>query len=234
MTTAPNPTGTVHRLAELARGLADVSDTDSEELLARALGLVCEVVPGARWASLTHRAAQPRTLAASDSRATALDELQYRTHAGPCLSALEDSTIVVSNFGAECRWPEFTQLVLTEGLATGSVSYPLAEVGHGATSLNLYTDLDGAGDRIDRQVGGAAVPLLSIVLTAVHQRHSVRHLEIGLATSRSIGAAVGVLMSRHHWTYDQAFDALRTASQHGHRRLRDIAADVVLIGDLPE
>ena len=62
----------------------------------------------------------------------------------------------------------------------------------------------------------------------------MRHLEIGLATSRSIGAAVGVLMSRHHWTYDQAFDALRTASQHGHRRLRDIAADVVLIGDLPE
>jgi AmiR/NasT family two-component response regulator len=114
------------------------------------------------------------------------------------------------------------------------VSYPLTAVGHAATSLNLYTDLDGTKDHIDRQTGEVAVPLLAMVLTAVNQRHRLHHLAIGLATSRSIGAAIGVLMSRHHWTYDQAFEALRTASHDHHRRLRDIAADVVMTGDLPK
>ncbi len=235
MTAPAGTTGLVHRLAELARTLAVKidADADSTELLTHALSLICEIVPGTRWASLTQRQAQLRTVAASDTRATTLDELQYRTGKGPCLSALDDTTMVVSDFAVEGRWPEFTKLVQANGLATGSLSYSLADVGHSDISLNLYTDVEGAGERIDQVIAGVVVPLLAIVLTAAHQRHSIRHLEIGLTTSRSIGAAVGVLMSRHQWTYDQAFEALRTASQHGHRRLRDIAADVVLIGELP-
>lgn len=234
MTASVRPSGFLERLAGLASALGDVSDPNTDELVTTGLALVCEIVPGVRWASVTHRAGQARTVAASDPKATALDELQYDAGAGPCLAAVDGAEVVVSDFAAETRWPDFTAPVLTGRLATGSVSYPLAAVGHSATSVNLYTDLEGASEAIDQQVAEVVVPIFAIVLTAAHHRHSVRHLEIGLTTSRSIGAAVGVLMSRHNWTYEQAFQALRTASQHSHRRLRDIAADVVLIGDLPD
>jgi AmiR/NasT family two-component response regulator len=52
------------------------------------------------------------------------------------------------------------------------------------------------------------------------------------ASNREIGMAMGVLMSRHRLTQAQAFDLLRMASQHTHRKLREIAAEVVETGML--
>jgi AmiR/NasT family two-component response regulator len=42
-------------------------------------------------------------------------------------------------------------------------------------------------------------------------------------------------MNRHKITQDQGFDLLRLASQHSHRKLADIAAEVIATGtiDLP-
>ena len=51
-------------------------------------------------------------------------------------------------------------------------------------------------------------------------------------SNREIGMAMGVLMSRHALTQSQAFDLLRMASQHTHRKLREIASDVVETGML--
>jgi AmiR/NasT family two-component response regulator len=69
-------------------------------------------------------------------------------------------------------------------------------------------------------------------LLAEAQRR-IENLEIALHTSRRIGIAMGILMCRHRWTEDQAFGALREASQHGNRKLRDVAERVALTGDLP-
>ncbi|HZZ97211.1 MAG TPA: ANTAR domain-containing protein [Jatrophihabitantaceae bacterium] len=59
------------------------------------------------------------------------------------------------------------------------------------------------------------------------------NLQIALASNRRIGTAVGILMARHRITDDTAFDLLRVTSQRTHRKLRDIADDVVLTGALP-
>ena len=56
------------------------------------------------------------------------------------------------------------------------------------------------------------------------------NLTLALQTSRRIGAAVGILMSLHKITEPQAFDLLRAASQHSHRKLRDLALDVIDTG----
>lgn len=58
------------------------------------------------------------------------------------------------------------------------------------------------------------------------------NLEIALNSNRDIGTAIGILMSTHLVTQQQAFTMLRTASQHGHRKLRDIANDVIFTGSL--
>jgi hypothetical protein len=222
------------RLADLSHAIVEGETTTGDDLISTALRLVCDLVPAARWASVTHVAKQPETLAASDERALALDEAQYRSGVGPCLTALEDRTVVVSDFATEQRWAEFIAHASTDGVAAGSLSISLAAAGHAATSLNLYADARGRWDDAELEVAMLAAAGLALVLTAVAQRDRTHHLEVALSSSRVIGAAVGVLMTRHGWTYDQAFDALRRTIQHGHRKLRDIADDVVLMGTLPE
>lgn len=58
------------------------------------------------------------------------------------------------------------------------------------------------------------------------------NLEEALATNREIGQAIGILMATDHVAAEQAFEKLRTASQHTHRKLREIAADVAETGAL--
>ena len=59
------------------------------------------------------------------------------------------------------------------------------------------------------------------------------NLERALASNRQIGAAMGILMARLHLTDAQAFDLLRKTSQNRHRKLRDIADEVMMTGELP-
>ena len=60
------------------------------------------------------------------------------------------------------------------------------------------------------------------------------NLERALASNRQIGAAMGILMVRYKLTDEQAFDLLRKTSQHRHRKLRDIAEEVTLTGEIPQ
>jgi hypothetical protein len=63
-------------------------------------------------------------------------------------------------------------------------------------------------------------------------RAKVENLERALVTARRIGMALGILMARYGLTEERAFDALRLASHRTQRKIRDIADDVVLTGDL--
>jgi AmiR/NasT family two-component response regulator len=63
-------------------------------------------------------------------------------------------------------------------------------------------------------------------------QHKIKHLEVALASSRRIGAAVGILMATYKVPERQAFDMLVAVSQHHQRKLRDLADDVVATGSL--
>ncbi|HST46317.1 ANTAR domain-containing protein [Jatrophihabitans sp.] len=64
----------------------------------------------------------------------------------------------------------------------------------------------------------------------------IENLHCALNTNREIGTAMGVLMARHQLTAEQAFSLLRRASQHSHRKVVALAAEVVQTGmlELPE
>jgi AmiR/NasT family two-component response regulator len=62
----------------------------------------------------------------------------------------------------------------------------------------------------------------------------VEELRFAQLSNRRIGAAIGILMASRKVTDDQAFDLLRAASQHTHRKLRDVAEDVIRTGELEE
>jgi AmiR/NasT family two-component response regulator len=58
------------------------------------------------------------------------------------------------------------------------------------------------------------------------------NLQFALATNRRIGIAIGILMWQRRLTEGQAFGLLRTHSQHGHVKLRDLAESVIFTGTL--
>jgi len=59
-------------------------------------------------------------------------------------------------------------------------------------------------------------------------RHSVyARLQARLASMPVIEQAKGIIMARQGWSEDQAFDALRRASQRENIKVRDLAASIV-------
>jgi hypothetical protein len=53
---------------------------------------------------------------------------------------------------------------------------------------------------------------------------------VALISARQIGVATGILIASLKITAAAAFELLRTASQRTHRKLRDVAEDVILTG----
>ena len=62
----------------------------------------------------------------------------------------------------------------------------------------------------------------------------IAHLEVALRTARTIGVAMGILVERHKVSECEAFQTLVDASQRANRKVRDIAADLIFTGQLPE
>jgi len=102
------------------------------------------------------------------------------------------------------------------------------------TVLTLYSCepgglSDGAQDAATIFTGHASA-LVALVGATEH----AANLQTALQSSREIGMALGILMAHRKITSDDAFDLLRTASQNLHRKLRDVANEVMETGTLPE
>jgi hypothetical protein len=69
-------------------------------------------------------------------------------------------------------------------------------------------------------------------LAVAVERDKAAHLQLALVTNREIGQAIGILMSTYKLTSQQGFDLLRMASQHTHRKLREVATEVCETGML--
>lgn len=77
-----------------------------------------------------------------------------------------------------------------------------------------------------------ATELLQAERRLATAERQVANLEVALSSNRDIGTAIGILMNAHLVTQEQAFAMLRTASQHGHRKLREIANEVIFTGSI--
>jgi transcriptional regulator with GAF, ATPase, and Fis domain len=152
------------------------------------------------------------TPAASDELPRRIDEIQYRTGEGPCLDAIRQHHVFeTDDVSAEARWPNFS----AEAAATGVRSM---------LSFRLYVDEStlGALNLFSRQVGAF--------------RHSEQERTVGVVFSAHAALALeakGILMAQTGKTEREAFEALRRASQLLNVKLRLVAEDVTLTGQLP-
>ncbi len=108
-------------------------------------------------------------------------------------------------------------------------------------ALNLYAATPHAFDDPTEiaQVSALAAQadaVLSVVTNQADQVQLTEQLREALPSRSAIDQAIGILMGHQRCTATEAFALLRTASQHGNRKLRDIAADIVtsVSGQPPE
>ncbi len=99
--------------------------------------------------------------------------------------------------------------------------------------MNLFGASAGCYDDEAVQLGAVFAAHASTALALYNTEQKAGNLQIALASNRQIAMAVGILMAYHRVSEEDAFALLRTASQHLHIKLKDIAKDVVETGVLP-
>jgi hypothetical protein len=193
-------------------------------------------VPGAEHAAITlvTGSKQPETIVATGELPRQVDAIQYDTGEGPCLEALIQSDLVwADDLRQDRQWPRFAPRAVEATGVRSMVSYRLYLTSERRGALNFYATTPQAFDRLALGVGAIFASYASLTLLNDLHQDKIMNLERALESSREIGTAIGILMARELCTADQAFDMLRLASQHTHRKLRDIAAQVKDTGALP-
>jgi hypothetical protein len=193
-------------------------------------------VPPARWVSVTWRAPDaraPSTPAATGEPARAADEMQYSAGEGPCLEAGTGLPVLATGPELARRWPGFGAAVLARTPVRAVLSHPLP----GAPvlgSINFYAEVPTSFGTEALRGAAEAAAAGSVVLAGVTARAHADNLEQALTSSRQIAAAIGVIMAQSRCTYDEAFAQIRAASQRTHRKMRDLAEEILFTGALPE
>jgi PAS domain-containing protein len=165
-------------------------------------------------------------------------------HNDALIASLGGDEPAVARPAKEC-WPERWEVLrplATEVLRTGEIVTidDLVLPVDGNPSTYWTMSLAPLDDETGRATGVLSIgmDLTARVTTRELERRSAdaatANLQVALASNRRIGTAIGILMAHQRITDAAAFELLREASQRTHRKLRDIAEDVVLTGTLPD
>ncbi|WP_369132320.1 ANTAR domain-containing response regulator [Modestobacter sp. I12A-02662] len=206
-------------------------------LLQRVVDLVQQAMPAGAEVSITVvRGERPTTAAATGQLAGDLDEAQYGRGYGPCLEAAFGSQFTeIADGRAEHRWPDYVPAFLElGGLSALAAPVPAAPL---VAGLNVYARSARAFTADDRSALAQFAAYAGAALTTMHALQEARELAANLRRAMEFRAVIeqakGILIERHKLTADQAFRLLADASMHTNRKVRDVAEDLVLSGELP-
>lgn len=216
-------------LAALARSLA--AEADLAGVMSRVLQASVAHIGGAEHAGITvlSRSAAS-TPAASDELVLAIDNLQYSTGEGPCLSTAADheAVVIVDDLTTDPRWPVFSPGAISRGIRS-MLSFHLYTNRDTIGALNIYARPPHAFTPDSVNTG---VVLAAHCAVAIAAATTSANLRSALESREVIGQAKGILMERFKITSTAAFSLLITASQQSNRKLRDVAAEVTTTGAL--
>lgn len=222
--------GLPESLTEIA-GLL-LSEERLEAVLELCVSLTARTLPNATGVSVTLlRDGRFETAVYSNDITKRVDEWQYATGEGPCLSAATSGAVqFVRDLSTDRRWPAFAEMAVAES-ASSMLAVPFVPMGEPIGTLNIYsTKVEGFGDD-DLEVASlfaqqaAIVIANSVAFTSAEMTNG--HLKAALESRELIGQAKGILMERERCSADEAFGVLRGISQRTNRKLRDVAQDVV-------
>ncbi|HEX8629271.1 MAG TPA: GAF and ANTAR domain-containing protein [Catenuloplanes sp.] len=229
-------TGPDSRLNDLAVILSDLArmfheQQNVEDTLRGIVEAAVGTVPGAQHAALSMIESRRvvKTRAGTDDLVYRVDQAQYDSGEGPCLSALYDQrTVRLSNMAAETRWPGFTARAAALGVGS-MLSFQLYAQQDNLGALNLYSADTDAFDDESEHVGLLFAAHAAVAVVDARQQQQMSH---AMAVRDLIGQAKGILMERHKLTGDEAFALLVRASQHTNVKLHEVARELVETGEL--
>ena len=221
---------------EMLAALQELSSLlESDDVLGTTLKSVADLsvgaLPGCDSAGVTLRVdGRHTTAAASDDYAWEIDQIQYDTEEGPCLTALKESKFHhITSVSEETRWPEFSRRAAEKSLRS-SLSFPLKIEGT-MGALNIYAKADDAFDEAAIGLGGIFATHANIALRNARTYAAARavsdQLNEALKSRDMIGQAKGILMERENVSDEEAFAMLRTISQNANVKLRDVAQRLI-------
>lgn len=176
------------------------------------------------------RDGRPLTVASSDERATHLDEVQYGQDDGPCLHAMRTGVETsIDDLASDGRWAEYQVSAVACGVRS-SLSLPL-RANRVTGAINLYAakpDYFGADQRaLAQRLSQEAARAVALAVRLSEHTELNHNLGVALASRSVIDQAIGIVMDQNRCTADEAFDILRSASNHRNVKLKTIAADIV-------
>jgi hypothetical protein len=207
-------------------------------VLERVAGLAADVLGGQPALSVTVMGPDgASTVGTSAQVAAALDEVQYRTGEGPCLTAATTGEVlVVPDTATDRRWPRLTSAAAGAGRrAVLSVPFPPGRPVAGGLNVYLQWAVPGGGpqrERAERFARHAVVPVANAHLYG-RTAQQAENLQAALRSRAVIDQAKGILMERFRITADRAFDALARVSNETNTKVRDVAEHLVDTGEFP-
>ena len=173
------------------------------------------------------------TVAATDQRFIALDDAQYQSGEGPCLTVLDSHDPVWLDDAGELDdgWDHFSRAARDLGIhSTLSMHLPV-DSDELAASLNLYSkqQLEASSEQVEHAAHFAEQLAAAILSVDAHRSTAklARDLAEAMRTRAVIEQAKGILMSDKRITADEAFDQLAQLSQHSNMKLHDVARRLV-------
>jgi GAF domain-containing protein len=217
------------RLGDIARELQHKEDPDS--MLNGIVHAALELVPHAADASVSLVTGR-RTIdsrAASSDLPRRVDALQSETGQGPCLDASYEKRVVsVPDLSSDARWPDFSRQAFKLG-ARSMLSFQLFVNGDHLGALNLFGKDVNVFDAESERIGALVAAHAAVAVAGSQQ---VSQLTLALDTRDLIGQAKGILMERYKITAQQAFLLLSRASSELNIKLRDVAEQLTISGEM--
>lgn len=186
-------------------------------------------------AATDHLGQRPARLSAATDPAVAETIAAVAAEAGdsPGIRAFDEGrVVVVHDLASDGRFPSYAQELTRRTCIRSVLSIPLLMHGASQGVLSCYATRPGAFD--ESTVANAEALAVHAIVAIEAARDEVRadNLEIALLTSRTIGAAIGILVERHKITADAGWELLRKASQDLNRPLATLATELLETGRL--
>lgn len=201
--------------------LHDLTDHAAEISSAKAVGLV-----------LADQTGNLRFMAASNEAGKALELLQLQNEEGPCLDCYLTKTPVVNADLAHAadRWPQFAPRAIEAGFESVH-AFPMRLRHQVIGALNLF---GGSDTRFDDAEVKLVQALADAATIAILQERGLARSELlteqlqGALNSRvTIEQAKGALAQEEGISVDAAFTLLRQRARSTHRRIVDVATEVL-------
>jgi GAF domain-containing protein len=170
------------------------------------------------------------TVASSDDRVPAADQLQYTLGEGPCLDAVwTDGIFLIEDLTADGRWPAWAPGAAELGIRSSLSVHLFTDTTLG--SLNMYSTAARSYSRGDIDTARVIAAHVSVVMA---YNRTNQNLWQAIDSRNLIGQAQGMLMERFRLTAATAFGVLRRYSQHHNVKLIRLAEELTTTGKLPD